>query len=62
MGAILATANLTQLEVVAVRVEQGCTGNTILDSGTEAQVMIDQAANAFRGTPPLPGSLAGAAV
>lgn len=62
VGAILATANLTQLEVVAVRVEQECTGNTILDSGTEAQVTIDRAANAFRGTPPLPSGLAGVAV
>jgi inulin fructotransferase (DFA-I-forming) len=62
VGAILATADRTELEVVAVHVEQGCIGNTILDSGTEAQVMIDQAVNAFRGTPTLPGNRIRAAV
>jgi inulin fructotransferase (DFA-I-forming) len=49
--AILSTRNLTALEVVAVQVEPGSTGNTILDSGSDTQVLIDKSANAFRGTP-----------
>jgi inulin fructotransferase (DFA-I-forming) len=62
VAAILATANRTALEVVAVHVDPGCAGNTILDSGTAAQVMLDQATNAFRETPSLPGAIGGAAV
>jgi inulin fructotransferase (DFA-I-forming) len=62
VGAILATANRTELEVVAVQVDAGCAGNTILDSGTAAQVMIDQETNVFRGTPVLRGNLVGASV
>jgi inulin fructotransferase (DFA-I-forming) len=49
--AILATRNLTALEVVAVKVEPGSTCNTILDSGSDEQVIIDRQLNAFRPTP-----------
>jgi inulin fructotransferase (DFA-I-forming) len=52
--AILSTRNLTALDVVAVKVEAESIQNTILDSGNDAQVVLDRAANAFRGTP-LPG-------
>ena len=52
--AIISTKGLTSLDVIAVKVEPECTQNTVLDSGSHAQVMIDGAANAFRGTP-LPG-------
>lgn len=52
--AILSTGSLTRLDVVAVKVEPGSTHNIILDSGSEAQVEIDRAVNAFRGTP-VPG-------
>lgn len=56
VGAILATSNLSQLDVVAVRVEMESAGNTILDSGTDAQVVIDRSVNAFRATPSLHGT------
>jgi inulin fructotransferase (DFA-I-forming) len=49
--AILSTKNLTALDVIAVKVEPASTLNTILDSGGDAQVLIDRAANAFRATP-----------
>ena len=52
--AIISTEGLTGLDVTAVKVEEECTQNTVLDSGTDMQVMIDRAVNAFRGTP-LPG-------
>lgn len=52
--AILSTRNLTSLEVVAVKVEPGASQNTILDSGSESQVLLDKSVNAFRGTP-VPG-------
>ena len=52
--AILSTRNLTALEVVAVQVEPASTGNTILDSGSDIEVLIDKSVNAFRGTP-VPG-------
>lgn len=56
--AILSTRNLVALDVVAVKVEQGSTHNTILDSGSEAQVLMDRALNAFRGTPVPGGAVA----
>ncbi len=59
--AILSTKNLTALDVVAVKVEQASTHNTVLDSGSDAQVQMDRAVNAFRGTP-VPGGQARGAV
>ncbi|WP_423065355.1 NosD domain-containing protein [Devosia sp. CN2-171] len=56
--AILATKNLTALEVIAVKIEPGASHNTVLDSGSDAQVLMDRSVNAFRGTP-VPGQLAG---
>ena len=55
--AILGSANRTRLDVVAVRVSPGSSLNTILDSGSAAQVELDTAVNAFRGTP-APGTAA----
>jgi len=49
--AILSTRKLTGLDVVAVKVEYGSTQNTILDTGSDAQVLMDRAVNAFHGTP-----------
>ena len=54
VAAMISTEGLTSLDVTAVQVERGSTHNTVLDSGSDAQVMIDRALNAFRGTP-LPG-------
>ena len=52
--AIISTAGLTRLDVTAVKVEQESSQNTVLDSGSDTQVIVDRAVNAFRGTP-LPG-------
>ena len=54
VGALLSTDNLTTLEVTAVLVQSGSARNTVLDSGSDDQVQMDRAVNAFRGTP-VPG-------
>ena len=43
------------LAVTAVLVDSDSARNTILDSGTDAQVVVDRAANAFRATPAIAG-------
>jgi inulin fructotransferase (DFA-I-forming) len=55
VGALLSTDNLTTLDVTAVRVQRGSVYNTILDSGSDEQVEMDRAVNAFRGSP-MPGN------
>jgi inulin fructotransferase (DFA-I-forming) len=55
VGALLSTDNLTTLDVTAVRVQRGSVHNTILDSGSDEQVEMDRAVNAFRGNP-MPGN------
>ena len=52
--AILSTKNRIALDVTTVKVEPGSVENTILDSGSDAQVLMDRTVNAFRGTP-MPG-------
>ncbi len=52
--AILATENRAALDVIAIRVEPGSSRNTILDSGSAREVLMDMSANAFRATP-VPG-------
>jgi inulin fructotransferase (DFA-I-forming) len=56
VGAILSTRNLTSLDVVAVLVEAHSSQNIVLDSGSDAQVLLDRGANAFRATP-VPGQV-----
>ena len=51
VSALLTTARLKELDAVAVQVEKESAQNTILDSGSDAQVVIDRARNAFRATP-----------
>jgi inulin fructotransferase (DFA-I-forming) len=51
VGALLATEKLKALEVATVVVETGSVQNTILDSGSDRQVVMDRTRNAFRGTP-----------
>ncbi|WP_348788874.1 NosD domain-containing protein [Leifsonia sp. NPDC080035] len=51
VDALLATAESQTLDVFTVLVEPTSTSNTILDSGTAAQIALDAAANAFRPTP-----------
>jgi inulin fructotransferase (DFA-I-forming) len=54
VGALLSTGNLKPLDVTAVLVQEGSELNTVLDSGSDAQVLMDRTLNAFRATP-VPG-------
>ena len=49
--ALLTTGASTALAVTTVLVDQESSGNTILDSGTDNEVVADRAANALRLTP-----------
>ncbi|WP_102160650.1 NosD domain-containing protein [Zhihengliuella halotolerans] len=51
VGSLLTTAPARGLAVTAVAVEPASARNTILDSGTDDQVVADRAANAVRATP-----------
>lgn len=51
VDALLATGTSARLDVTTVHVDDGSGGNTILDSGTDDQVVMDKTANAFRATP-----------
>jgi hypothetical protein len=54
VGALLATDQLKALDVTTVLIENESVKNTVLDSGSNAQVVMDKAVNAFRATP-MPG-------
>ncbi len=56
VDALLATDDSAALSVTTVLVDSESSGNTILDSGSDAQVAADRAANALRLTP-TPGNL-----
>ncbi len=47
----LLTTRATALRVVTVLVDPGSSGNTILDSGSDPQVVADRTTNAVRATP-----------
>ena len=51
VGALLSTDKLVPLDVIAVLVDQDSAQNTILDSGTDEQILMDKTVNAFRRTP-----------
>lgn len=51
VDALLTTAATQPLDVTTVLVEPSSVGNTVLDSGTTSQVILDARANAFRPTP-----------
>ena len=51
VGALLNIDILDALDVVTVLVENESFGNTVLDSGTATQVIINKSVNAFRATP-----------
>lgn len=51
--ALRANENVKELTVATVLVESESLRNTILDSGTDAQVVMDKTVNAFRATPML---------
>jgi len=54
VGALLSTENLHTLDAVFVLVEQASVGNTVLDTGSDRQVVMDKSVNGFRGMP-VPG-------
>ena len=56
VSALLTTDRLKALDAVAVLVEKSSAQNTILDSGSDNQVLMDRAVNAFRATP-VPGTI-----
>ena len=51
VSALLATDNLKALNIITVLVERESLQNTILDSGSDMQVVMDKTKNAFRATP-----------
>lgn len=51
VDALTSTDKLSLLDVTAVLVEKGSVHNTVLDSGSEEQVIMDRSINAFRPTP-----------
>lgn len=51
VGALLTVNALKPLDVTAVQVDNESLHNTILDSGRDAQVVMDRTVNAFRATP-----------
>lgn len=51
VAALVATESEETLSVTTVMIDDAATRNTILDSGTEAEVVLDRSANAFRATP-----------
>ena len=57
VSALLSTQGLETLTVTTVQIEADSQQNTILDSGTDGQVVIDKTLNAFRATP-TPGVMA----
>jgi len=51
VGALLTADKLEVLDVTTVLVEREALQNTILDSGSDVQVLMDKTVNAFRATP-----------
>ena len=51
VGALLTADRLKALEVIAVQIEAVSSGNTVLDTAADSEVIIDRSVNAFR---PLP--------
>lgn len=51
VDALLDVRGLEKLEVINVLVEKESVQNTVLDSGHDAQVIVDKSTNAFRATP-----------
>lgn len=51
VDALLSVKELEALDVTAVLVEKEAVQNTVLDSGSDEQVVMDKSVNAFRATP-----------
>ncbi|MFJ6027236.1 NosD domain-containing protein [Pseudarthrobacter sp. NPDC092424] len=60
VDALLATESSVSLAVTTVMVDSGSARNTILDSGTDGQVVADRAVNAVRATPAFGAQVPGA--
>lgn len=54
--ALLTTKKLEELPVASVLIEKESVQNTVLDSGSDMQVIMDRTVNAFRATP-IPGKI-----
>ena len=54
VGALLTIEGSKQLPVTTVMVDPSATRSTVLDSGTDSEVVIDPEVNAFRATPSVP--------
>ena len=51
VGALLTIDQLRALDVIAVQVETESTANTVLDTGTDRQVVMNRSVNVFRPIP-----------
>ncbi|WP_202304370.1 NosD domain-containing protein [Dryocola clanedunensis] len=51
VSALLAREGLQALDVTTVQIDPASSQNTVLDSGSDGQVVMDKTANAFRATP-----------
>ena len=58
VNALTSTDQRVALDVIAVQVDRESIQNTVLDSGSDKQVLMDRGANAFRGTPTLGAPIA----
>lgn len=56
VDALVSSARSTALDVTTVYVDTHCTGNTVLDSGSLDQVVLDTSCNACRPTPQVAGT------
>lgn len=56
VDALVASTRSATLDVTTVHVDARCTGNTVLDSGTRAQLALDTSRNACRPTPSVPAA------
>ena len=54
VGAMISNQDAEEFPVVTVQVAEKSSANTVLDSGTESQVVLDRKRNAFRPTPDIP--------
>lgn len=54
VGALLGARRAARVPVTAVQVDTTSRANTVLDSGTRLEVVIDESVNAFRPTPEVP--------
>lgn len=54
VGALLTTQQSSVIQTINVLIEKNSRNNTILDSGTDEQILLDKSVNAIRFTPKVP--------